>query len=70
MDLANNSRAASTRAAYASDWRIFERWCSEQGLTVLPANPAMVAAFLADQAKVGMKPSTLGRRAAAIKHRR
>jgi hypothetical protein len=43
-DLASNSRAASTRAAYASDWRIFERWCSEQGLTALPANPATVAA--------------------------
>jgi site-specific recombinase XerD len=68
-DLASNSRAASTRAAYASDWRIFERWCSEQGLTALPANPATVAAFLADQVARGMKPSTLGRRLAAIKYR-
>jgi site-specific recombinase XerD len=67
-DLASNSRAASTRAAYASDWRIFERWCSEQGLMALPANPATVAAFLADQVKSGMKPSTLGRRLAAIKY--
>lgn len=56
MDLASNSRAESTRRAYASDWRIFERWCSEQGLTVLPANSATVAAFLADQVKAGMKP--------------
>jgi integrase len=68
-DLGSNSRAASTRAAYASDWRLFERWCSEQGLKALPANPAMVAAFLADQVEQGMKPSTLGRRLAAIKHR-
>jgi site-specific recombinase XerD len=64
-DLASNSRAASTRAAYASDWRIFDRWCAEQAL---PANPATVAAFLADQVKAGMKPSTLGRRLAAIKY--
>jgi site-specific recombinase XerD len=69
MDLASNSRAASTRAAYARDWRIFERWCSEQGLKALPANPATVAAFLADQVEQGMKPSTLGRRLAAIKYR-
>jgi Phage integrase, N-terminal SAM-like domain len=68
-DLASNSRAASTRAAYASDWRIFARWCVEHDLGSMPANPAMVAAFLADQVKAGMKPSTLGRRLAAIKYR-
>jgi site-specific recombinase XerD len=69
MDLASNSRAASTKAAYASDWRIFERWCVEHDLCAMPANPATVAAFLADQVEQGMKPSTLGRRLAAIKYR-
>jgi site-specific recombinase XerD len=68
-DLASNSRAASTRAAYAADFRIFSAWCVAQGLCPMPANPATVAAFLADQVKVGMKPSTLGRRLAAIKYR-
>jgi site-specific recombinase XerD len=34
----------------------------------MPANPATVAAFLADQVKTGMSP-TLGRRLAAIKYR-
>jgi site-specific recombinase XerD len=67
-DLASNSRAASTRAAYASDWRIFDRWCVAQDLCPMPANPATVAAFLADQVKAGMKLSTLGRRLAALKH--
>jgi site-specific recombinase XerD len=68
-DLASNSRAASTRAANASDWRIFTRWSETQGLCPMPASPATVAAFLADQVKAGMKPSTLGRRLAAIKYR-
>lgn len=38
----------------------------------MPVGPATVAAFLGDQVQAGMKPSTLGRRAAAIKyaHRR
>jgi site-specific recombinase XerD len=68
-DLASNSRAASTRAAYASDWRIFARWCETHGLCSMPASPAAVAAFLADQVEQDMKPSTLGRRLAAIKYR-
>ncbi len=68
-DLASNSKAASTRTAYASDFRIFEKWCAEQGLAALPANPAAVAGFIADQAARGMKSSTLGRRIAAIKYR-
>jgi site-specific recombinase XerD len=67
-DLASNSRAASTRAAYAADFRIFSAWCAAQGLCPMPANPATVAAFLADQVSAGMKPSTLGRRLAALKH--
>jgi site-specific recombinase XerD len=68
-DLASNSRAASTRAAYASDWRIFEDWCGAHNLYPMPASPLAVAAFLADQVEQGMKPSTLGRRLAAIKYR-
>jgi site-specific recombinase XerD len=62
-DLASNSRAASTRAAYDADFRIFSAWCHEHGLSPMPA---IVAAFLADQVKQGRKPSTLGRRLASI----
>jgi integrase len=56
------------QAVYAADLRIFERWCGAQGLCPMPASPATVAAFLADQVQAGMKPSTLGRRLAALKH--
>jgi site-specific recombinase XerD len=68
-DLAANEKAPATRRAYASDFRIFERWCVAHGLCALPASPAAVAAFIADQAASGAKPSTLGRRIASIKYR-
>jgi site-specific recombinase XerD len=67
--LASNEKAASTRKAYASDWRIFSAWCADQGLVALPADPAAVAGFIADEAAKGVKASTLGRRIAAIKYR-
>jgi site-specific recombinase XerD len=68
-DLASNEKAPATRTAYASDFRIFERWCAEHGLAALPADPAAVAGFIADEASRGVKASTLGRRIAAIKYR-
>jgi site-specific recombinase XerD len=68
-DLAANEKASATRKAYASDWRIFDAWCVSQGLTALPADPAAVAGFIADEARKGVKVSTLGRRIAAIKYR-
>jgi integrase len=67
-DFAQNSKAPATRAAYASDFRIFESWCLSRGLSPLPATPAAVAAFLADEASAGRRASTLGRRLAAIRH--
>jgi site-specific recombinase XerD len=67
-DFAANEKAPATRKAYNSDFRIFSKWCATQGLCALPASPATVAAFIADQAAAGKKPSTLGRRIAAIKH--
>jgi hypothetical protein len=30
-DFAKNSKAPATRAAYASDFRIFEAWCTARG---------------------------------------
>jgi hypothetical protein len=54
-DLASNENAPATRKAYASDFRIFERWCAEHGLAALPADPAAVAGFIADEASHGVK---------------
>ena len=64
---AKGSRAASTWRAYESDWRTFLAWCQSVDQASLPAEPATVALFLAAQAKLGVAPSTLGRRLAAIR---
>lgn len=47
---------------------IFVEWCRSRGLMSLPAAAPVVAAFLADQAAHGKRPSTLGRRLAAIRY--
>jgi site-specific recombinase XerD len=67
-DFARASKAKSTQAAYASDFRIFDLWCRERALNSLPAAPATVCAFLAAQAGLGKRASTLSRRLASIKY--
>ena len=67
-DFARASKAPATQEAYGSDFRIFEGWCRTRGLSPLPATPAAIAAFLADEASTGRRPSTLGRRLAAIRY--
>jgi site-specific recombinase XerD len=67
-DFARASKAKTTLAAYESDWRIFESWCSTRGLAALPASPAALCGFLADEATGGRRASTLGRRLAAVRY--
>lgn len=68
VDLAKAEKAASTRKAYGTDFRLFKEWCDRKGVSSLPAGPETVAAFLAAEAGNGIKPSTLGRRVAAIRY--
>ncbi len=65
-DLIEASKAAATKRAYGSDWKIFEAWCSAWRLKSLPATPETVCSFLSSQAQMGKRPSTLSRRLAAI----
>jgi site-specific recombinase XerD len=67
-DLASNEKAPGTRRIYKSDFAIFRRWCAEQGLCAMPAEPGAVAAFVAHEAGRGIACSTIGRRVAAIKY--
>ena len=67
-DFAKASKSPATIAAYQSDFRIFESWCRARGLNALPATPSTVCAFLAAQAGLGKRASTLGRRLAAIRY--
>lgn len=67
-ELARNEKAAATRKAYATDFRIFQAWCAERGASPLPAAPEIVAAFLAWGAEHGARASTVGRRVASIRY--
>ena len=67
VDLAKAEKALSTRKAYGTDFRLFKAWCDGKGVSSLPASPETVAAFLASESKT-TKPSTLGRRVAAIRY--
>jgi site-specific recombinase XerD len=67
-DFARASKAKATQEAYGSDFRIFEAWCQARGLNALPASAESLCAFLADQATLGKRASTLGRRLAAVRY--
>jgi hypothetical protein len=67
IDLAKAEKAASTRKAYGTDYRLFKAWCDAKGVAALPAAPETVASYLAAHA-ASSKPSTLGRRVAAIRY--
>jgi hypothetical protein len=67
IDLAQAEKAASTRRAYGTDFRLFKEWCEARGVNALPAAAETVAAYLAAEAGTS-RPSTLGRRVAAIRY--
>jgi site-specific recombinase XerD len=67
-EYARAEKAEATRRAYRTDFAIFEAWCLERGAIALPARPEIVAAFLATEAGRGVRPSTIGRRVAAIRY--
>jgi site-specific recombinase XerD len=67
-EYARAEKAEATRRAYRTDFEIFRAWCAERGASALPAPPEAVAAFLAHEAERGVRPSTIGRRVAAIRY--
>ena len=67
-DYARAEKSTATRRAYRSDFDLFRRWCEGRCVAALPAQPDTVAAFLASEADRGVKPSTIGRRLAAIRY--
>ena len=65
-DYARAEKSPATRKAYLKDFELFGQWCQDRNLDMLPASPETLAAFLAYEADRGVKPSTIGRRCAAI----
>jgi site-specific recombinase XerD len=68
VNYARSEKSPATRKAYGTDFRLFKAWCDGKGAQALPAAPETVAAFLAAEAEAGVRPSTLGRRVAAIRY--
>ena len=60
------SRAPTTRRAYEADWHRFALWCHERDAPALPAEPALVAVYLASLADRGLAPPSIARALAAI----
>ena len=56
----------NTRRVYGAQWRLFDEWCAEVGLTPLPAEPLTVARYLAHRAGEGATIATLRLAASAI----
>ncbi len=67
-DYARAEKSAATQKAYWKDFELFGRWARRHGLAVVPASAEAVAAYLASEANSGAKPSTIGRRCAAIRY--
>jgi site-specific recombinase XerD len=68
VNFARQDKAESTRKAYRQDFDAFAASCASRGVVALPATPETVAGYLAAQVDAGLKPSTIGRRCAAIAH--
>lgn len=60
------SGAANTAKAYAGDLKRFGSWCTDHGLTPLPASVDTLAGFVTHLAETGKKVATIQRHCAAI----
>lgn len=64
--LAARAVAGSTRTAYASAWRGWEKYATARGLSPLPADPRAVALYIGVLVSEGRSVSTVEKTAAAI----
>ena len=62
---ARQATAPATLRAYKADWQHFAQWCARSGFVPVPAEPAVVGAYLASLAE-SHAPTTIRRRLAAI----
>ena len=68
LKFARAEKAENSRRPYRSDFLLFTRWCDARRLCPLPATPETLATYLASEARRGIKPSTITRRVAGIRH--
>ena len=65
-EVAEESRAKTTRYQQGQQWKTFVEWCQARGFEYLPADPETVATFIFTQGFVGKKPNTLRGYASSI----
>ena len=66
------SHADSTRTMYDWAWSQWERWCPARAATTLPAEPALICAYLTERAAEGLSVGSIDLACGAIayQHRR
>ena len=65
-DLIRAAKAPSTRKAYQSDFRIYDSWCTDHGLTSLQSTPETIGLYIASCVVARLAPATIARRLASI----
>jgi site-specific recombinase XerD len=65
---AEAEKSEGTRRGYSADWARFTAWAASRGYLALPASPETIAAYVADNAAAGIRPSTITRRVSAIRY--
>lgn len=66
MDFAAEAFSDGTKRVYRTAWRQFDSWCLRNGLVSMPANGSTLALWMAALAESGIKPDTVGVKAAAV----
>lgn len=66
------SHAESTRTVYDWAWSQWERWCANRGVVALPAEPALICAYLTERAADGLSVGSIDMACGALsyQHRR
>ena len=64
---AHGAHAENTWRTYNAQWRDFAVWCDRHGAVALPAQPQIVAEYLARRAQAGIAVASLGVTLAALR---
>lgn len=60
------SRSPATRRAYATAWRLWSEWSTERSANPMPADPLLIAAYVAGLAEAGRAMASIDRALSAI----
>jgi site-specific recombinase XerD len=63
---AHQARAGNTHRSYTAQWQQFLTWCGRTGAIALPADPRLVAEYVAQRARAGSAVASIDVMLAAI----